>query len=172
MATVDQSMELTMAQMVNRYFTPLAVLLVAMGIVLSQPMSPTREICIGLLVFSLAFNFGSVGWIRGNPKKREFRLKLRVVLNIAVNTLLVFFLGGYWHPMWLLMLLSPVATAMYGSRRRTLGAALLVSAILLVIHATRGMNSPLEWGVQSIQVIFIILVSLLVHDLAQVAKRS
>lgn len=170
MATPEQKADLMMAQLVSRYCTPIAIILVALGILLTSPVYPTREIVIGLLIVSALFNSISVQWIKQKPAERHVRLKARVVINVMMNVLLVYFLGAYWTPVWILLLLTPVATGMYGTRTRTLQASVVATIILLGIHATRGQNSPLYWGEQICYGVVIILLSLMVNDLARAAK--
>jgi hypothetical protein len=163
----QENHEIKMAMLVNRYATPLAILLVSMGIVLSSPPSPLREIAVGLLLFSVAFNLLTIRFIRsGNIPGL---LGTRLTINLAVNVVLVYVLGRDWAPIWLLLPLTPMAMALYDSRRATLGASLAVSAALLIIQAARGPSAPVEWGQVVAYSAFTILISLLLNELAQLS---
>ncbi len=153
-----------LAGLVSGYATPLAVILVALGIVLSAPLSPVREQSVAILGFGIVFNtFVAKAIARGGGPGL---VRLRLVVNLAVNLLIVFLLGPYWSPIWLLLALTPLAVGIYGTRRATLTAAFGVSAALLAIHATRGLDSPIEWGQQLAHAAFMILVSLMVNELS------
>ena len=166
------SRQVAAAVLVNRYATPLALFMVALGILLSQPVGSVWEISIGLLAFSIVFNIGSVRYLQGHEESAEGIIRLRLVANLLVNILLVYYLGGYWTPMWLIMTLTPLATAIYSSQKKTLVVSVAVSAILLAIHSLRRLHSPLEWGEQAVHAAYIILVSLLVNGLTALARES
>ena len=160
------------AVLVTSYATPFAVVLVAAGIVLSQPSSPYREISIGLLLFSIVFNIAAVRWIERHQAASLWLIRLRLALNLAVNIGLVYMLGGFWPPIWLLLALTPIATAIYDTKAKTLLVSLAVAAVLLAIHALRGPYSPLEWGAECADALFIVLMSLLVNGLSRLPKPA
>lgn len=151
--------------LVGRYATPLAVLLLGLGIAASQPAGSVRAIAVGLLAFGITFNLAAVRWIRRAQDPSGF-IHSRVAVNLAANALIVYFLGGHWKPIWLLLALAPVATAVYDSRARTLVSALGASALLLGIQATRPFSSPLDWSEQMANSLFIVLLSLLINKLS------
>ncbi|HAH05150.1 MAG TPA: hypothetical protein DCM05_01285 [Elusimicrobia bacterium] len=159
------------ATLVSRYATPLAVLLVTLGVVISQPVSPIKELSIGLLLFGLVFNYVSVPLI-AKMKAPSFCVHARLFINLGVNALIVYFLGGYWKPAWLLLALTPLATAVYDSKAKTLATSLGVGVLLLLIQATRKLGSPLEWAEQAANILFIVLVSLLVNELAHHSRGT
>lgn len=160
------------AKLVGRYANPLAIFLVAIGVVLSQPISPVREISIGLLAFSILFNTLFLEWLKRRESVRSWVLESRLWLNLLVNGILVYYLGGYFPQIWLLFVLSPVAMAIYGSKGRTFLVAGVTSAALLAIHATRGLNAPVDWGREIAKVAFIIIVSMMVNSLTQPLRRN
>lgn len=160
--------EVEMAVIVNRYATPLAILLVVLGIALSSPRSPLKEISIGLLIFSLAFNFLAIGLIRAN--RLPGLLEARLAINFIVNIVLVYILGAFWTPIWLLLPLTSIAVAVYGSRRAAFGASFCVSVVLLIIQAAHGPIALVEWGQTIAHGAFTILISLLVNELAQLSS--
>lgn len=164
--------EMKLVALVNRYATPLAVILVAMGIVLSQPLPAVRNMSVALLAFGIVFNLGFVYALERLGEYKSGLVKMRLAINLAVNVILVYLLGGYWQPIWLLLALTPMATAIYESKTKTLFVSAGVSAILLAIFATRGMNAPLDWGQQLAHAAFIILVSLMMNGLSQLARSQ
>lgn len=136
-----------------------------LGLVGSSPASPTRERIAGLLVFSVLFNLASIRLI--TPGSPAWLLRARMLVNLTVNVLLVYMLGAYWEPAWLLLPLTPVAMAAYGTRAQTWAAALTASGLLLALAAAHGASSPVEWTQAVGRVLFTILVSLLVNALSR-----
>jgi len=163
------TMELAGAKVniVSRYFTPLAVLIIANGIILTSPPSPLWQIASGLLAFSYLFNHFSTRWVERDPQKRGFRILVRVYTNLAVNAAIVYLIGEYWTPVWLLLLLSPIATAIYGSLKQTLISALLGTLILMLIAALRPGMNPLLFAEQANYGMYIILLSLGIFKLVR-----
>lgn len=161
-----------MALLVGRYAAPLAIFIVSSGVVLTQPASPVKELSIGLLVLGLVINLATNRFLPKDARAPRTFIRARMALNILINTALMYWLGAFWKPTWLLLALTPLATAIYGGRSETLKSSVLVSAILLGVHSLRPLSSPLEWGEQAAQVAFIVLVSLLVNDLAVMVKRE
>lgn len=168
----DQPRATQMVLLVGRYATPLAILLVSAGILFTQPASPVKEISIALLAAGVALNLGTNRFLPRKEGDSPSFIKVRMVSNLAINSALVYVLGGFWGPVWLLLALTPLAAAIYGSRAATLKSALLVSAILVAVRAMRPINSPLDWGVEAVQVAFIVLVSLMVNELAALGRRG
>ena len=153
--------------LVNQYFTPLAVLLVVNGVILTRPPSPVREITIGLLAFSILFNFLSNRSLDRAVGAGAGKLNLRVWVNFAVSALQVYLLGKAWDPIWLLLILTPVACAIYGARAKTLLFSFLSIAVILLIHGLRGPSSPVEWAAQLAHGAFIVLLSLALLELTR-----
>jgi hypothetical protein len=166
------SYDMEFAILINRYATPLAILLTALGVALSQPKGTVRIISITLLVFGIVFNTASLSVIKLAHEAKPWFMELRLCINLGINLTLVYFLGGYWPPIWLLLALTPIATAVYSTRAQTLRVAAGVSVLLLAIHSARRLNSPMEWGQQAACVAFILLLSLMINELAQLARLS
>lgn len=156
--------------LVNRYFTPLAVLLVTNGVILGQPPFPQRDLAFAFLILGIAFNYFSNRWIDRSPASAGWKLNVRIYVNIAVNVVLVYLLRPYWAPSWLLLLLGPLASAMYGQRAKALGTAFFNAAALLAIGALRGYASPIEWAQELTYGLCILLLSLAVYELSQAVR--
>lgn len=151
--------------LVNRYSTPFAILLVTMGIVLTNPVGWARDLSIALLLGGIVLNIAAVKWLKRAPESAGWLVPGRMTANVLINVALVYVLGAFWPPVWLLLALTPLASAIYADKRKTLTAALGVSAALIAIAALRGTVSPLEWGQTVAQAAFIVLVSLMVNEL-------
>lgn len=161
-----------MVVLVNRYFTPFAVVLVGTGLALSQPKGWVGPVCIGLLVFSSMFNLATARQARVSGQASRRASYVRLVTNLAVNVGLVYMLGGYWTPTWLLFVLTPVATAVYSSRERTTAVSCAVAGLLLGTQVMRGYNAPVDWGQAVMEAAFIIFLSHFVNELADMARAS
>jgi hypothetical protein len=153
--------------LVNRYATPFAILLVVLGIVLSSPQGSVRNMSIALLAFSIFFNVMAVGVIRSLSESMPWIKKARLLINLAVNFILVYILGPFWPPMWLLLALTPIATAIYEGPAQTLLTSAGTSALIVIIHLIRGGNTPHQWGETISYAAFIILMSMLINELTQ-----
>lgn len=160
-----------MAQVVGRYATPLAILLIGTGILLAQPSGRGRTATIALFVFGILFNTAAVRMIKREGAGRGFIMG-RLFINVFVNTIIVYILGPYWPPIWLLLALSPLAAGIYSSRTDTLKTAGTVSGTLLLIHYFRGHSSAAAWGQQGVQCAFIALVSLLVNEVSRLGRAE
>lgn len=157
--------------LVNRYSTPFAILLVTMGIVLTNPVGWARDVSIALLLGGIAMNIAAVAWLKRAPESSGWLVPGRMTANVLINVALVYVLGAFWEPIWLLLALTPLAGAIYADKLKTLTAALGVSAALVFIAALRGTASPLEWGETAAQAAFIVFVSLMVNELAGQTER-
>jgi hypothetical protein len=153
--------------LVNRYATPFAILLVVMAIVLSSPVGMVRNWSMGLLLFSIFFNVTAVTAIKKLGRTSSTVKNARMMINLAVNIAIVYLLGPFWPPMWLLLALTPIATAIYGGPTRTLLSSSGIAALMVAIHVLRGGGSPHEWGQVFSYAAFTILLSLLINELTQ-----
>ncbi|MFH2202535.1 MAG: hypothetical protein ABIJ96_05440 [Elusimicrobiota bacterium] len=150
-----------MTHTVSNYFTPLSIFLVGSGFIVSMPPSPKREFIIGLIVFSALLNMISFDWLGTSPEQRRKRVLLRVWLNTATNILLVYFFGFYWKPIWLLLLLSPMGSALYGTQMQTLATSYAALIALMVIQMLRPeAYSAARYAEQGAYGIFIVLICL------------
>ncbi|HRY29260.1 MAG TPA: hypothetical protein P5079_04390 [Elusimicrobiota bacterium] len=156
-------------QVVNRYATPFAILLVALAIFLPSPIRSVRIIGLSLLAFSILFNLVTVGLIRRRPEILPRLKKLRLYTNLAVNVVLVYELSPYWPPIWLLLVLTPIATAIYASARQSLMTSLLIAFLIMGIHLVHGGGGLMEWGQTLSRAAFVVLLSLLLNELAHEA---
>ena len=168
----ETSYDAELAVLINRYATPLAIILTILGIALSHPTGNVRVASVALLVFSIVFNTAALSAIKRAGGKKPWFMGWRMGINVGVNIALVYLLGASWPPIWLLLALTPIATAVYSTRTQTLRVSASMSFLLIVIHAARHLNSPAQWGEQTAYVIFILLLSLMINELASIAKLS
>lgn len=153
--------------LVSRYATPFAVLLVLLGLFLASPSRTTQLWSMALMVFGFGFNLFAVWAIKRNPRTAGALKTARMLVNLGVNLLLVYLLGPFWPPMWLLLALTPIATAIYEGPKQTLLASLGASAAILGIQLLHGGTSPLQWGQVAAYAAFIVLMCLLINELTQ-----
>ncbi|HBL16151.1 MAG: hypothetical protein A2X36_04200 [Elusimicrobia bacterium GWA2_69_24] len=151
---------------VNRYATPLGILLVSMGILVTQPVGAVRWLSVGILAFGVVFNLGANAYLARVAAPSSRLIWARLAVNLSANTLLLWLLGPQWPSVWLLLALTPFATALYSDRVRTAGIALLVCVLLLGVQALTGPHSPLEWGIQISHAAFILMISLMLNELS------
>ncbi len=163
----------TSLSLLTRYGTPLAAILVLSGVKWSPIDARGAKLCLFLLAFSVFYNLFFFKIIASlTDETRSLLGKSRATLNLWVNVLLVLILGRTWPPIWLLLTLSGVATAVYGTRERTLVTAAFLSFLLVAINLFLHMTSPLEWGIVIVKAAFILLTSLMINDLARNKKET
>ena len=151
------------AMVVNRYAMPFAVLTVCLGVALGSPVGIAGRVSIGLLIFSALFNLLSPSILHSTTHRSAF-VNLRMAVNLGCNCTIVWLLGAVWTPCWLLLALTPLATAIYGSRARTLTMACGVSAFVLFRYLMQSSLSPLDLGEQLTYCAFVVLGSLMINE--------
>jgi len=155
-------------QLINRSFTGFALALVGIGIAMSQPTKNVAYLCVALLLFTGLFNEATARMSVSKPRRGRFFSNLRLGVNLAANSVLVYFLAGHWTPIWLLFALTPVATAVYSTRARTCFVTFCVGALLVAVHMARGMEKPpVEWAQVFTQAGFIIFLGLFINHLTE-----
>ncbi len=154
-------------KLLNRYFTPFAVVLIVAGLALGRPGSQATAVCVGLLVVSIVFNEATAWFSRRHAEAAKMIGQARVGVNFLVNAVFVYLLAGVWGPIWMLFMLTPVATAVYADRETTIVSAVSVSALLLFVYFLLGLRAQVAWGQIGMHVAFIIFLSLFIHALVQ-----
>jgi hypothetical protein len=154
--------------LVSLFATPFAILLSVTGIVVAQVRGTTLFLCLGLLIFSALFNlvFPRLIARTSSLERRGFVVQMRIVVNVIVNSILVYYLGEAFRPMWLVLALTPFATAIYASRARTLSAALTVFAALLMVFVLWGRGNAAALAEHLTYGVFMVLISLMINSAA------
>jgi PAS domain S-box-containing protein len=158
-------------RIVDRFFTPFALCLVVSSLYLGFAEPKAKIISVTLVVFLGVFNELSA-WMA--KRRAEWAIPIgatRIVTNFIANIALVYLLGTFWGPMWLLFVLTPVATALYASGLRTFITAAISSAALLGIYWSRGLEGPVGWGQASLHAAFIVFISLFVNSVARLVMQ-
>lgn len=163
-------------QMLNRYFTPFALVLIISAVYfrldefrdsgLQAPM-----IAAGILVADVLVNW----WIGRNQYRwmaRAHQLRLfQVWLNYVWAVPLFYLLYPYWAPMWLLFTMAPTAAALATSRGHTMLCAGVSAGTMIGLYYQRQPLEGVFLGMALSQAAFIVIFSLFVHSLAQTALR-
>jgi PAS domain S-box-containing protein len=158
-------------RIVDRFFTPFALSLVVSSLYLGFAETKVKIFSVGLVVFLGIFN-EVTAWMA--KRRIEWAVSIgttRIVTNFVANVALVYLLGTFWGPMWLLFVLTPVATALYASWQRTFVTAAISSAALLGIYWSRGLEGPVGWGQASLHAAFILFISLFVNSIARLVMQ-
>lgn len=168
-------------QMLNRYFAPFALLLILSAIcfTVENPMDVAHwdssyKLAFGILALSAAVNW----WFSANTYHfihwaRALR-QLQIWLNFVWAVPLFWLLQPYWAPVWLLFVMAPSTAALYSSRRETLLTAAVSSASMLAIYYKRGVfdgGLGPAGGMAIVHAVFILVLSMFIHGLAQTALR-
>ncbi len=158
-------------RLVDRFFTPFAATLVLAAMVLGYAEASTKRVALGLLIVQVIFNEVSVYLARRNAEWTRRIGTIRLVSNFLANIVLVYLLGTFWGPMWLLFVLTPVATALHADWRKTVITAVVSAGALLGIYAARGLEGSVGWGQASLHAAFIVFISLFVNSIARMVMQ-
>ncbi len=158
-------------RIVDRFFTPFALSLVISSLYLGFAEPRAKWISVGLVVFLGIFNEISAYIAKKHMEWAVTVGNTRIVTNFIANVALVYLLGTFWGPMWLLFVLTPVATALYASWTRTFVTAAISSAALLGIYYSRGLEGTVGWGQASLHAAFIVFISLFVNSIARLVMQ-
>ena len=147
---------------VNNHLTPLAVVIVVPGLIVT-PL-PLIAAIVGwvLITYSVLINYLTVYLMDRNAR---FIGSLRVGSNYTVNIILLWLLYAEWPVVWVLLLLMSLGIAVYQHRRDSFLASLAFSMMLLVVHWNFGDNSLWGWSLAATEVIIIVLFNLFVNGL-------
>jgi len=158
-------------QMLSRYFTPFALVLILLAVQFGEAEPLTTKIAIAILIADVLVNW----WIGRNQYRwvgwaGRFR-QMQVWFNLIWAVPLFYLLYPYWGPMWLLFVLAPTAAALTTSRLETVLCSLAAAGSMIGIIAWR---QPLEGpalGMVLSHAAFIVIFALFVHSLARTALR-
>ena len=158
-------------QMLSRYFTPFALVLILLAVQFGEAEPLTTKIAIAILVADVLVNW----WIGRNQYRwvgwaGRFR-QLQVWLNFVWAVPLFYLLYPYWGPMWLLFVLAPTAAALTTSKLETTLCSVAAAGTMIgIIWSRQQLEGPFLGMVLS-HAAFIVIFSLFVHSLAQTALR-
>ncbi|MEE8160447.1 MAG: hypothetical protein V3T61_02295 [Acidobacteriota bacterium] len=149
---------------VNNHLTPLAVVIVVPGLIVT-PL-PLIAAIVGwvLITYSVLINYLTVYLMDRNAR---FIGSLRVGSNYTVNIILLWLLYAEWPVVWVLLLLMSLGIAVYQHRRDSFLASLAFSMMLLVVHWNFGDNSLWGWSLAVTEVTIMVLLNLFVNGLLQ-----
>ncbi|MFH1620189.1 MAG: hypothetical protein ABIG11_09865 [bacterium] len=163
-------------QILNYYFSPFAAILIGFALYFSGPDRKTMWFSAGVLLAVTVFNH----WFLKNAYRflqwTKIIREVLVCLNLLASAALFFLLGAYWAPMWLLFLIAPATGAMFMSRSGTMAIAVSAAGSMLLIYYVKsawlGLQlGEVQWGMASTHAVFVIVFSLFVHAMAQMALR-
>jgi hypothetical protein len=161
------------ASLVTWYMSPIALLLVVLGIVFGELEGRDQLMCIGLFIYSAFVNLVFPRFLaEQKAEKRSQDINSRLVQNLAINTALVYFLWPRFQPMWLILSLTPFATAVYGTLKRTLIVAGLTGGLLFLLHGLRGEPGAIGWFQVVTETAFIALLSPLIHGISRMSLET
>jgi len=160
----------------NYYFTPFAVILIAFAVFFSEPEKSVTYVSFALLGTAFGVNY----WLSANVYRlmqvtRSIR-GITVTINLLTSAALFYLLSPYWAPMWLLFLTAPAAAAMFMKKWQVFLTALASAGLMLGIYYIRsvvndmGLSSQLV-GMAATQAIFIIFFSMFTAAMAEMAVK-
>jgi hypothetical protein len=162
-------------QMLNRYFTPFALLLIVTAAYFrglwEEESRGTAYAALAILAADLLVNW----WLNKNQYRwagwaNRFR-QMQVWFNLGWSIPLFYLLFPYWSPMWLLFVMAPTAAGLTFGIVETILCALCASASMIAVYHSRQPLTGEFLGMALSQAAFIVIFSLFVHGLAQAALR-
>lgn len=160
----------------NFYFTPFAVILIAFAVFFSEPERSVTYISFALLAAAFVINYVlSANVYRLMQVTRSIR-GIIVAINLITSAALFYLLSPYWAPMWLLFLTAPAAAAMFMKKWQVFLTALAAAGLMLGIYYVRSVVndmgiSPQLVGMAATQAIFIIFFSMFTAAMAEMAVK-
>ena len=160
----------------NFYFTPFAVILIAFAVYFSEPEKNVTYAALALLGAAFGLNY----WLSANVYRlmqvtRHIR-GITVWINLLTSAALFYLLSPYWAPMWLLFLTAPAAAAMFMKKWQVFLTALAAAALMLGIYYLRSLIMEMELssqliGMAATQALFIIFFSMFTAAMAEMAVK-
>lgn len=161
-----------LVKLVGYFATPFALTVGGLGILVAEVEPIVQAVCLGLLGFSGFLNLVFPKFLESqSADKKGPNVRVRMALNIVVNALLVYFLGEGFPPIWLILTLSPFATAIYGSRRKTGVSAATSCVVLVTVQVLRPVQSLAAWAAVATGIAFIALIAFMINGLAHLTDR-
>jgi hypothetical protein len=163
-------------QMLNRYFTPFALILIALAVYFRPDEFQgaglhAAMLAVAILAADVLLNWwiarNQYRWVGWAPRLRQ----LQVWLNLVWAIPLFYLLYPYWAPMWLLFTTAPTAAGLTTSRRETLACSLAAAGTMIGIYWLRQPLAGAFLGMALSQAAFIVIFALFVNGLAQTALR-
>ncbi|HEX4047288.1 MAG TPA: hypothetical protein VH309_05615 [Elusimicrobiota bacterium] len=164
-------------QMLNRYFTPFALVLIVSALYFRfddfrdpgarAPMLVAAGIVFADVLVNWWLGRNQYRWIKWS---RQLRL-VQVWLPFIWAVPLFYLLYPYWAPMWLLFVMAPTAAAMTTSRGHTVLCAFASIATMFGIYWSKQPLEGVFLGMALCQAAFILIFALFVNSLAQAALR-
>jgi PAS domain S-box-containing protein len=158
-------------KLVDRFFTPFAATMVVASMWLGYAEKNIQYMALAIVTALVAFNEGSVYLARKHTEWTAAISYTRLATNFFTNIVLVYLLGTFWGPMWLLFVLTPVATALHADWKKTVVTSVLSAGALLGIYWSRGLEGPVGWGQASLHAAFIVFISLFVNSIARMVMQ-
>lgn len=156
--------------LVGRFLTPLALVLGGLAVAFAAADAARKVIVLGLLAFAAFFNLKFAGVLSSRSGGRGGAVHFRLYLNFSINTAVVVLLGAAFPPLWLLLALTPFATAVYGHPREAWITATVAAVLLIVIQAFRPDPRVADFAVQAARGAFILFTALLINAVSRHAR--
>lgn len=158
-------------RLVDRFFTPFAATMVLAAMGLGYADKTLEYLALGLVSVLVVFNEASAYLAKKRADWTRAISYTRLATNFLANVVLMYMLGTFWGPMWLLFVLTPVATALHAEWKKTLITSVISAGALLGIYGSRGLEGAVGWGQASLHAAFIVFISLFVNSIARMVMQ-
>ncbi len=169
----EQEIGIEFLKALNRYFTPVAVVVMLFGLILNPDLPKPAFIgCIAIVVTALTFNVISAVHVIEHPDTWRKVGYLRVGVNLTLNACAYLLLYAHWPIVWVLFSLGPVAMAFYGDVSETFFVMGVSASVMMGCLFYYGIKDPLLWGATIVQIMFMLLLSLFLIRVAALIRRE
>ncbi|MEA3507171.1 MAG: hypothetical protein U9R36_06765 [Elusimicrobiota bacterium] len=166
----DKNLTAEKISVVSAYLTPLAFIVLLQALLYAKVSFNLIGPFVGIAILNnLIFTYF--------VKKSDALVIVRIVINVIVNTFLVFYLFITYPPIWLLFILTPVATAVYSTRIKTFLTSIGMSLLLFITQYKATLNEyktiePAQWGSIFSRIIFLILLALFINAISSHSEKK
>jgi hypothetical protein len=133
----------------------------------SAPGKKRMVLSILLIIFTTLISGITEYFALRMQKISKILIDIRLITNFCINIALVYMLIDFWGPMWLLLLLTPVATAVYETRQKMVIATSLSCLALIAIYFHNGLYGVNFWAQGLNHIFFVALLPFFIKNLAE-----
>lgn len=167
----DSKKNIEIMKLVFRFMAPFAVALVLLGVVFGRPGPRASIAAVSIVFLTAVANLGFVKVLDKFPERAVQIRKARVGFNYAFNLCLIYLLLPYWHPIWMLLLLTMIAVGIYEDQEATFTHAALFTAMLFYVASRRQLLQGVFIGEVGTYCLTLWVVGLFVNRLAVIESR-
>lgn len=157
--------KLNIMRLTTLYLTPFAIILVITGLLFSEQEIDSPKLILLLLFISSIFNIGSYFYALKNRDKLVQIGKAKMMINYAVNIILVYLMIKYWSIVWFLFLLTIIVISIFEERKNVLTTITSLSLMLVMIHYHHHILFGEKLGLMIVNIVAMFVVGLFINQI-------